>query len=128
MHGGLRANGTRPSPTSAKNWQLIQRTPTRSPAAAPPGAKEEYDKAIADYDQALVINPKDAFVYCRRGTAWEKKGAYDKAIADYRKGSAIDPDSPWGYDGMAWLYANCPQAKYRDGKKAVKNAAKGAGT
>ena len=25
---------------------------------------------------------------------------------------------------MAWLYANCPQAKYRDGKKAVKNAAK----
>ena len=37
--------------------------------------KGEYDKAIADYDQALAINPKFAPAYSNRGLAWEKKAS-----------------------------------------------------
>ena len=37
------------------------------------GEKGEYDKAIADYNQALTIDPKDADAYYNRGNAWEKR-------------------------------------------------------
>ena len=86
--------------------------------------KDECDKAIADYTEAIAIDPNDKLVYLYRGNAWNDKGGYGKAIADYTKAIAIDPKSDTAYEQLAWTYATCPDAKYRDGKKAVENANK----
>src|SRR5664280_148899 len=41
----------------------------------------EYDKAIADENQALAINLSNALAYNNRGSCWDAKKEYDKAIA-----------------------------------------------
>jgi tetratricopeptide (TPR) repeat protein len=84
--------------------------------------KKEYDKAIADFDQAIRLDPKDAYAYHNRGLAWSDKKEYDKAIADYSEAIRLDPKDAWAYNGRAWLWATCPDAKYRDGKRAVESA------
>lgn len=43
----------------------------------------DYDRAIRDYDQAILLNPLYANAYGNRGNAWLRKGDYDRAIADY---------------------------------------------
>jgi Flp pilus assembly protein TadD len=64
----------------------------------------EYDKAIADYNRALAINPYDANSYNNRGFDWWKKGSLDKAIADYNQALAICPTLGAAYSnrGVAW--------------------------
>lgn len=46
-------------------------------------AKGDMDRAIADYDAALRINPKYADALFNRGHAWGAKGETDRALADY---------------------------------------------
>ena len=72
----------------------------------------------------MALDPNDAGTYRFRGVAWERKGEYGKAIADYAKAAKIDPEIDLAYDDLAMLYATCPDAKFRDGKKAVENAKK----
>src|SRR5471032_1886728 len=43
--------------------------------------KKEYDRAIADYDQAIRLNPKYALVFDGRGINYKNKGQLDRAIA-----------------------------------------------
>ncbi len=87
-------------------------------------AKEEYDKAISDYNEVVRLDPKRSATYNLRGLAWEHKKEYDIAISDYDEAIRLDPKyvNPW--NGRAWLEATCPDAKYRDGKKAVDDATK----
>jgi len=60
--------------------------------------------------------------YAYRGDAWYAKKKYDKAIPDYNEAVRLDPKNTNAYGGRAWLWATCPDAKYRDGKKAVESA------
>jgi tetratricopeptide (TPR) repeat protein len=53
--------------------------------------KKEYDKAIADYDEAIRLDPKYAIAFNNRGSAWLIKKEYDKAIADYDEAIRLDP-------------------------------------
>ena len=57
--------------------------------------KGQYDRAIADFDQAIKIDPRYADAYTNRGYAYEKKKLRDKAIADYRAALKIAPSSDW---------------------------------
>jgi tetratricopeptide (TPR) repeat protein len=67
--------------------------------------KKDYDKAIADFDRSLQINPKFPAGYHNRGVAWQAKGDLDKAMADYARALNIDPKyAPALADrGHAWL-------------------------
>jgi len=49
--------------------------------------KGEYDRAIADYTEAirLWLNREPVGPYINRGSAYEKKGELDKALADFRE-------------------------------------------
>lgn len=46
-------------------------------------AKHDHDRAIADYDAAIRINPKYTDALYNRANAWGEKGDPDRAIADY---------------------------------------------
>ena len=54
-------------------------------------AKNDYDRAIADYDIALKITPKFVDALYNRGSAWAHKGESDRAIADYDAAIALNP-------------------------------------
>jgi len=53
--------------------------------------KKEYDKAIADYTEAIRLDPTYAPVYVKRGNAWLDKKNFDKAIADYNEAIRLIP-------------------------------------
>jgi tetratricopeptide (TPR) repeat protein len=57
--------------------------------------KRDYDRAIADYTQAIALNPNDLAAYDQRGLAYADKGDYDRAIADHTKAMSIDPKHPF---------------------------------
>jgi tetratricopeptide (TPR) repeat protein len=56
--------------------------------------KGDDDRAIADYDQALKLDPNYALAYNNRGNAHFLKKNYDRAIADYDQAIRIDPLAP----------------------------------
>ena len=51
----------------------------------------ELDRAIADYDAAVSINPLFAEALINRGVVWARKGDLDRAIADYDAALRISP-------------------------------------
>ncbi len=51
----------------------------------------QYDKAIIDFSEAILVNPKNPFAFDNRGDAWREKGNYDRALADYNEALAIEP-------------------------------------
>jgi tetratricopeptide (TPR) repeat protein len=61
----------------------------------------EFDRAIADYSQALRIDAEWTGAYTGRGLAYEGKDEAEKAMADYRKALAVAPkydDGQWAHD------------------------------
>ena len=57
-------------------------------------AKGDYDRALADYDMAVQLNPEVAAAWANRGTLWSRKENYDRSIADLTKAIQLD-SSPW---------------------------------
>ena len=57
------------------------------------GKKKEYDRAIADYNQALQLNPKYAKAFNNRGLAYYYKKEYDRAIAYFNQALLLNPKS-----------------------------------
>ena len=53
--------------------------------------KKEDDRAIADFNQALLLNPKYAGAFNNRGIAYNDKKEYDRAIADYNQALKLNP-------------------------------------
>lgn len=84
----------------------------------------QFDGAVADCDQAIRFMPTNANAYSIRGRAQIARGQYRNAAADFRLAVAMDPKSHYGYLGLAWLLATCPDDSIRDGKKAVELARK----
>jgi tetratricopeptide (TPR) repeat protein len=60
-------------------------------------AKQEYEKALADFGEAIRLDPKFARAYCNRGVAYSNKGNYDKAIGDFTEVIRLDPKSAFAY-------------------------------
>jgi tetratricopeptide (TPR) repeat protein len=67
-------------------------------------AKQEHDKAIADYNEAIRLDPQFALAYCNRGVAREAKQEHDEAIADYNLATRLDPKFVYAYHdrGVVW--------------------------
>jgi tetratricopeptide (TPR) repeat protein len=61
--------------------------------------KSDYDRAIADENKAIEIDPNYANAYMRRGGAsYGGKGDLDRAIADESKAIEIDPENVRAYN------------------------------
>ena len=84
--------------------------------------QHEFDKALAEFNEAIRLEPGCPDAYIHRAFAWTSKGEYDNAIADYDKAVVLEPRSAAAYNDRAWLRATCPVAEYRDANKALESA------
>ena len=80
--------------------------------------------AVSDLNTYLKFNPDDSEAYNYRGSCRSDLGDYAGALSDCQRAIALDPESMWGYNNLAWLMAVCPDARYRNGKKALEYAKK----
>ena len=60
------------SPTTTAAWSAYQ--------------QKDYDRAIADFNTAIKLDPKNVQAYDNRGNAYADKGDRDRALADYDAG------------------------------------------
>jgi tetratricopeptide (TPR) repeat protein len=82
----------------------------------------EYERAAADCGQAIQLDPANAAAYYCRALARHLGGHYDRALSDYSAAILLAPHNVSAYAGRAWLRATCPDARYRDGAGAVRDA------
>ena len=64
----------------------------------------EYDKAIADYSEAIKLKTNYAKAYYNRGNAYRDKVDFDKAISDYTIAIELNPDYAEVYYNRGKLY------------------------
>jgi len=70
--------------------------------------KGDLERAVADFTDAIRLNPKDALAYNNRGLVWNQKGEHTRAIADLSAAIEIDPlpRSDLAGSGHVNIYAN----------------------
>ena len=85
-------------------------------------AKGEFDKALADYTEAIRLDSTDAWAHHDRGLLWKVRSEYDKALADYDEAIRLNSDYASAYNNRAWIWATCPDAGQRAGRRAVESA------
>ena len=68
-------------------------------------ARKEFDRAIADYEEAIKLLPNADFPYNNRGNAWLERKDYDRAMADYDKAIALNPRNARAYNNRGKIWA-----------------------
>lgn len=83
--------------------------------------KGDYRGAIADYDEALKINPKMAEVYCSRGFASYQLGDELRSKNDYTRALELDPNlaEVYYYRGLSRIKSGYIQAAIEDYTQAL---------
>ena|GEM_PF-1544537 len=89
--------------------------------------RKQYDQAVADFSKSIELDPKYSSPLLQRSRAWMLKKEYGKALADYKKAVELAPKdatASFYHAGLALFLAGCPEAKFRNGKKALEAAEK----
>jgi tetratricopeptide (TPR) repeat protein len=86
-------------------------------------AKKDDENALADFTDAIRLAPQSSMAYHNRGRLRsDYKHDYVGALADYDHAIGLNPQDAQAHNNRAWLLATCPDAKHRDGKKAMESA------
>lgn len=71
--------------------------------------KSNTEKAIADFEKAIQINPKSIEVYYNRGVAYINSCQDDSAINDFTETLKLDPSFVAAYNNLGNIYARSQQ-------------------
>ncbi|MBS0530246.1 MAG: tetratricopeptide repeat protein, partial [Proteobacteria bacterium] len=84
--------------------------------------KRELDRALADLDEAIKIDPAYACAYTNRGRVFAFKKDLDRAIKDYDEALRIDPAFALAYNnrGDAWVGKGDARRAMADFDTAIK--------
>jgi len=66
----------------------------------------EFDKAIANFSEAIRLRPDDVSALMSRGNVYESKGDDDRAIGDYSEAIRINPDFALAFNNRGNAYAH----------------------
>jgi len=88
------------------------------------GVQKQSGKAIEAYTAMLELAPDDVRALRGRGDAYLNVGRQSEAIADYEKALKLEPDDQGVLNNLAWVLATSPDAKLRDGRRAIELAEK----
>lgn len=79
-------------------------------------------QAIADFDDAIRLDPDHTNALHDRGRAREAVGDDRRALRDYGRALALTPEFAAALNSMAWLLATVADDTLRDGVEAVRLA------
>src|SRR5262245_3020340 len=84
--------------------------------------KGNYDRAIADYTEAIRLDPKYVLAYNNRCFAWYLKKDYDRAIADCNEAIRLDPKHAQAYNnrGIVWHEKGDLDRAFADFNEAIR--------
>ena len=69
-------------------------------------ATGDNDRAIADLNEAIRLDPKLAMAHNNRGAAYNEQGDNDRAIADYNEAIRIDPKLAMAFSNRGNAYSD----------------------
>jgi tetratricopeptide (TPR) repeat protein len=104
-------NGIRASALNASGYMRIspgdlENAPYYRYRANAYANKGDYDRAIADYTEAIKLDPNDFLAYRNRGGVYHHiKGDFDRAIADYTQAIRLDPNDEYTFEVRGYAYA-----------------------
>jgi tetratricopeptide (TPR) repeat protein len=81
--------------------------------------RKEYDKAIVEFSALLDQNPNYFFALYNRSEAYVRTRQFAKALADIELAMRNEGKVPALHMNLARVLATAPDAKLRDGKRAV---------
>ena len=84
--------------------------------------KGQIDEAIGEWQTTLSIRPNDAGAHTSLGNALVQKGSLREAMGHYESALDISPRSILPLNNLAWLLSTCPDARFRNGARAVELA------
>ena len=79
-------------------------------------AQGDCDVAIANINEVIKFDPRNANAYAGRGFVYAAKGDYDRAFADFNKAIEFDPRN-----ASVYYYRGSVYAKKRDHDRAIAN-------
>jgi tetratricopeptide (TPR) repeat protein len=85
---------------------------------------KQVDDAIADFSMSLELVPDNETALRNRAMAYTRKKDWTRSLADCERVLELDPDSPVSQNAVAWILCTAPDAKVRDGKRALEAAQK----
>ena len=80
----------------------------------------EYQKALADYNQAIRLNPKLAVAYFYRSLVYRKQGEYEKALAELNQVIRLNPKFALAYAVRGTIYSQ--QGEYEKALAEINQA------
>ncbi len=84
--------------------------------------QRKYPEAEAHFNEALRLHPGNVQAHHNLGLVLSRLGNYEAASAQFAEAIRLDSGFADAYNASAMLMAACPEAKFRDGKKAVEFA------
>jgi tetratricopeptide (TPR) repeat protein len=84
----------------------------------------EIASALADLSEVIRLVPNDIDALFSRATLREDTGDHAGAAADYQEVSRLNPEDSEALKSLAWVLSTAPDAKVRDGQRALKAAMK----
>jgi len=85
-------------------------------------AQKKSAEAIQTYSAVLAEAPDEWHALLGRGDAYLNVGRHAEAIADYERTLKLQPKNPDLLNNFAWVLATSPDAKLRDGRRAIRLA------
>jgi len=70
-------------------------------------SKSKFDEAIADFSEAIKLEPDNPFSYNKRGSAYMNKKEYDLALSDFNKAIELYPNKVGSFyadRGVTYVY------------------------
>ena len=81
--------------------------------------KQDFERALADLNEAIRSNPKCAQAFYYRGLVYQCRLDYVRALADFEASAHLDPHHYEACLTLAKLVARCHEQELRDHKKAL---------
>ncbi|MGQ0681202.1 tetratricopeptide repeat protein [Bradyrhizobium sp.] len=86
------------------------------------GNKGDYDRALADFNEAIRINPKFSLAHRDRGLVLVRKNEFERGIADLSEAIRLDPKNLDAYNerGMAYVATGDAERALADFNTAIR--------
>ncbi|MGH8093795.1 MAG: tetratricopeptide repeat protein [Chthoniobacterales bacterium] len=84
--------------------------------------QHKYKEAVAEYGRAVECDSEAAWAVARRASTKGRSGDYESARKGLQEAVKTFPGLVNPHSALGWFLATCPEAKYRDGATARREA------